>query len=237
MPSGSTASAPRCFPKPGGHPIPVVSGLVSDRGWMAEAMGVEPAEMLARFQEAALNPMPWQEVKSAPAQEVVHRAAARSRENPAAADPQRARRRALHRRRHHDRAQSENRKAERLDPPLPAHRAEPARRAGAAAPHLHVPSHGRGGGPAARRRDRGRRRSADAARLAGDRADRPRRAGDRRRAAGPAAAGGEVPHQRHPRAGRGRDRDRGPLPARRARAGRPVRRIPAILRRRAPTAR
>ena len=35
------------FPKPGGHPIPVVSGLVSDRGWMAEAMGVEPAEMLA----------------------------------------------------------------------------------------------------------------------------------------------------------------------------------------------
>ena len=55
-------------------PIPVVSGLVSDRGWMAEAMGVEPAEMLARFQDAASNPMPWQEVKSAPAQEVVHRA-------------------------------------------------------------------------------------------------------------------------------------------------------------------
>ena len=62
------------FPKPGGHAIPVVSGLVSDRGWMAEAMGVEPAEMLARFQDAASHPMPWQEVKSAPAQEVVHRA-------------------------------------------------------------------------------------------------------------------------------------------------------------------
>ena len=61
------------FPKPGGHPIPVVSGLVSDRGWMAEAMGVEPAEMLAAFQEAASHPTPWQEVKSAPAQEVVHR--------------------------------------------------------------------------------------------------------------------------------------------------------------------
>src|SRR5437588_1406741 len=28
------------FPQPGGHAIPVVSGLVSDRGWMAEAMGV-----------------------------------------------------------------------------------------------------------------------------------------------------------------------------------------------------
>ena len=62
------------FPKPGGHAIPVVSGLVSDRGWMAEAMGVEPAEMLARFQDAASHPTPWQEVKSAQAQEVVHRA-------------------------------------------------------------------------------------------------------------------------------------------------------------------
>jgi 2,5-furandicarboxylate decarboxylase 1 len=61
------------FPRPGGHPIPVVSGLVSDRGWMAEAMGVEPADMLAHFQEAASHPVPWQEVKSAPAQEVVHR--------------------------------------------------------------------------------------------------------------------------------------------------------------------
>ena len=63
------------FPKPGGHPVPVVSGLVSDRGWMAEAMGVEPSEMLAAFQQAASHPTPWQEVKSGPAQEVVHRAA------------------------------------------------------------------------------------------------------------------------------------------------------------------
>ena len=66
------------FPKPsgdtpGGHAIPVVSGLVSDRGWMAEAMGVEPSDMLAKFQEAAENPLPWDEVKSGPAQEVVHR--------------------------------------------------------------------------------------------------------------------------------------------------------------------
>ena len=61
------------FPRPGGHPIPVVSGLISDRGWVAEAMAVEPAELLARFQDEALNPVPWQEVKSAPAQEVVHR--------------------------------------------------------------------------------------------------------------------------------------------------------------------
>ncbi len=61
------------FPRPGGHAIPVVSGLVSDRGWMAEAMGVDPADVVTRFQEAALNPLPCQEVASAPAQEVVHR--------------------------------------------------------------------------------------------------------------------------------------------------------------------
>ncbi len=60
------------FPRPGGHAIPVLSGLVSDRGWMAEAMGVEPAGVLARFQDAALNPLPCEEVASGPAQEVVH---------------------------------------------------------------------------------------------------------------------------------------------------------------------
>jgi 2,5-furandicarboxylate decarboxylase 1 len=61
------------FPKPDGHPIPVVSGLTSDRGWMAEAMGVEPADLLVRFQEAALDPLPCDETTTAPAQEVVHR--------------------------------------------------------------------------------------------------------------------------------------------------------------------
>ena len=49
----------------------VISGLVSDRGWIAEAMGVEPADVLARFQDAALNPLPWREVKKAPVQEIV----------------------------------------------------------------------------------------------------------------------------------------------------------------------
>src|SRR3954453_20155190 len=43
------------FPRPGGHSMPVVSGLVSNRAWMADAMGVEPHEVLARFQEAALH--------------------------------------------------------------------------------------------------------------------------------------------------------------------------------------
>ena len=61
------------FPHPGGNPMPVISGLVSDRQWIAEAMGVDAKDVLARFQEAALNPLPWQEVDTAPAQEVVHR--------------------------------------------------------------------------------------------------------------------------------------------------------------------
>jgi 2,5-furandicarboxylate decarboxylase 1 len=60
------------FPRPGGHAIAVVSGLISDRSWMAQAMGVAPEDMLARFQDAALNPLPWHEVQSAPAQEVAH---------------------------------------------------------------------------------------------------------------------------------------------------------------------
>jgi 2,5-furandicarboxylate decarboxylase 1 len=61
------------FPSPGGHAMPVVSGLVSDRQWIAEAMGVESSAVLARFQDAMLSPLPWKEVKSAPVQEVVHR--------------------------------------------------------------------------------------------------------------------------------------------------------------------
>jgi UbiD family decarboxylase len=61
------------FPRPDGHAMPVISGLVSDRQWIADAMGVEPGEVLARFQDAALNPLPWQEIANAPAQEIVHR--------------------------------------------------------------------------------------------------------------------------------------------------------------------
>ncbi|HEY1365003.1 MAG TPA: UbiD family decarboxylase [Xanthobacteraceae bacterium] len=61
------------FPHPDGHALPVVSGLVSDRGWIAEAMGVEPEQLLERFQEAALDPVPWRETATAPAQEVIHR--------------------------------------------------------------------------------------------------------------------------------------------------------------------
>src|SRR6185369_2618956 len=55
------------FPKPGGHAIPVLSSLFSYRGWMAEALGVAPAEMLARFHDEESHPTPWQEVKAASA--------------------------------------------------------------------------------------------------------------------------------------------------------------------------
>ncbi|MBL7249567.1 UbiD family decarboxylase [Alloalcanivorax marinus] len=61
------------FPRPGGHDIPVISGLLSHRDWMAEAMGVAPSEVLARFQEASLNPIPWREVSTPVCQQVVHR--------------------------------------------------------------------------------------------------------------------------------------------------------------------
>jgi 2,5-furandicarboxylate decarboxylase 1 len=61
------------FPRPGGHPIPVVSGLTSDRAWMAEAMGVPPSQLLARFRQAAAEPLPCREVAEAPVQQVAHR--------------------------------------------------------------------------------------------------------------------------------------------------------------------
>lgn len=61
------------FPSPGGHVIPIVSGLLSDRSWMAEAMGVAPNKLLTSFQSACLNPVAYSEVKNAECQEVVHR--------------------------------------------------------------------------------------------------------------------------------------------------------------------
>jgi 2,5-furandicarboxylate decarboxylase 1 len=61
------------FPRPSGHPMPVISGLVSNRQWIADAMGVEPKEVLARFRHAATHPLAWQETRDAPAQQVVHR--------------------------------------------------------------------------------------------------------------------------------------------------------------------
>jgi 2,5-furandicarboxylate decarboxylase 1 len=60
------------FPQPDGHHGTVVSGIVSDRAWIAEALGVGSAELLDHFQAAALNPVPWKEVRNAHCQEQVH---------------------------------------------------------------------------------------------------------------------------------------------------------------------
>ncbi len=60
------------FPRPGGHDITVVSGLLGDRAWIADAMGVAGSEVLGRFAHAAANPLPWREVSDAPVQDVEH---------------------------------------------------------------------------------------------------------------------------------------------------------------------
>ncbi|TWA70214.1 2,5-furandicarboxylate decarboxylase 1 [Azospirillum brasilense] len=67
---GTTATL---FPRPDGHPGTVVSGLVSDRAWMAEALGVSGDALIAHVRKAADEPLPWREITNAPAQEVVHR--------------------------------------------------------------------------------------------------------------------------------------------------------------------
>lgn len=63
------------FPKPGGHAMPVVSGFISRRAWIAEAMGVPQSALLATFRTAAENPLPWREVAAgnAPCQQQVVR--------------------------------------------------------------------------------------------------------------------------------------------------------------------
>jgi 2,5-furandicarboxylate decarboxylase 1 len=62
------------FPQPGGHAVPVVSGFMSRRAWIAEAMGVPESQLLAAYRAAAEKPLPWREVprSDAPCQSVVH---------------------------------------------------------------------------------------------------------------------------------------------------------------------
>ena len=221
------------FPKPGGHPIPVVSGIISDRGWMAEAMGVEPAEMLARFQDAAVNPLPWQEVTSAPAQEVVHRQA-NGQLDLAKILP-------LPTHNEHDggpyiaagimvvrnpRTGKQNVSIHRCQLTGP-------NRLGVLVLPRHTFMFHRMAEEAGQPLDAAIVVGVDPLTLLASQAIVPMDQ-DELEIAGACsggAAGGEVPDERHPRAGRGRDRDRGAIPARRARAGRAVRRIPAVLRR------
>ncbi len=62
------------FTRAGQHAIPVVSGFMSKRAWIAEAMGVEECDLLARFRAAADAPVASQLVasRSAVCQQVVH---------------------------------------------------------------------------------------------------------------------------------------------------------------------
>ena len=62
------------FARPGGHRVPVVSGFMSRRAWIAEALGVDESQLLARFSDAAEHPLASRLVPrdEAPCQEVVH---------------------------------------------------------------------------------------------------------------------------------------------------------------------
>lgn len=66
---GTSASI---FPRPSAHVVPVISGLLSQRSWMAEAAGVGQDELISSFENACLSPVPWIEVADAPCQQVVH---------------------------------------------------------------------------------------------------------------------------------------------------------------------
>lgn len=59
-------------PRPDGHPVPVVSGLLGQRSWMAEALGCGSDELLARVQAATTTSGAVVETSDAPCQEVVH---------------------------------------------------------------------------------------------------------------------------------------------------------------------
>ncbi len=61
------------FPRPGGRHGTIVSGLVSSRAWMAEALGTREDRLIAHFQRACAEPLPWREHGTGPAQEMVHR--------------------------------------------------------------------------------------------------------------------------------------------------------------------
>ena len=60
------------FPAPGGCDVPVVSGLISDRAWMAESLGIAEEALIPAFRDAVANPIPSRPVEKAPCQEIVH---------------------------------------------------------------------------------------------------------------------------------------------------------------------
>ncbi len=63
------------FPRPGGQAMPIIAGLVGQRAWIAEALGVAQSELHATYRNAAEHPVKWREVAraAAPCQQVAHR--------------------------------------------------------------------------------------------------------------------------------------------------------------------
>jgi 2,5-furandicarboxylate decarboxylase 1 len=61
------------FPRPGGHHVPIVSGLISNRAWMAEAMGVPQDRLIERYRSACLDPVRSVEVDDPACQQVVRK--------------------------------------------------------------------------------------------------------------------------------------------------------------------
>ncbi|KTD28059.1 UbiD family decarboxylase [Legionella maceachernii] len=61
------------FPKLCGHTVPVVTGILQQRSWIAAALGIHPGKLLSRFQHAVSHPIAWKEVPQdkAPVHEVV----------------------------------------------------------------------------------------------------------------------------------------------------------------------
>lgn len=59
------------FPAPSGARFSVISGLLSQRAWMAEALGLDEAEMLRVFQHACAEPLAPNLVQDGPCQENV----------------------------------------------------------------------------------------------------------------------------------------------------------------------
>ena len=63
------------FPKPRGpaaaggssYSVPIVSGYVASRSWIAEAMGVPEAELLRCFRDSSESPTKWKEISAAQA--------------------------------------------------------------------------------------------------------------------------------------------------------------------------
>lgn len=63
------------FPNPGGQAMPIIAGLVGQRAWVAEALGVAQGELHAAYRRAAEHPVRSRETSraSAPCQQIVHR--------------------------------------------------------------------------------------------------------------------------------------------------------------------